>query len=217
MARRFSTWRIAGLSLSLLVVFGGVYVVLASLHARRASTTTVDTAAAHPDAHVSTVKPSPKAVAAYTVPPDLPKYLKIPSLGVDARIFSVGLNSSGAIGTPGNVFDTAWYDGSSRPGQPGAMLIDGHISSWTSPGVFYHLTNLRIGGAVQVVRGDNKIFNYKVVKTVVYPSNKVDMHAVLSPVTPGRQGLNLISCTGDVIAGTSEFNERVVVFTEETQ
>ncbi len=172
--------------------------------------------ASRPGPRVSTVKPTPKTVAAYSVAPSLPKYLKIPSLGVNARVFAVGLDGSGAIGTPHDVFDTAWYTGSAKPGQPGAMLIDGHISSWTSPGVFYHLTSLKAGSAVQVVRGDDTVFNYSVVKTVIYPANKVNMDAALSPVTPGKNGLNLISCTGDVISGTSEFNERVVVFTEQT-
>jgi len=36
--------------------------------------------------------------------------------------------------------------------------------------------------------------------------------ADLSLVDPAKPGLNLISCVGDVIPGTSEFNERIVVF-----
>jgi len=34
----------------------------------------------------------------------------------------------------------------------------------------------------------------------------------LSPIDPTKPGLNLISCTGDVISGTSKFNERIIVF-----
>ena len=39
------------------------------------------------------------------------------------------------------------------------------------------------------------------------------MSQVLSPVNPTKPGLNLITCTGQVISGTSEFNERLVVYT----
>jgi sortase (surface protein transpeptidase) len=97
------------------------------------------------------------------------------------------------------------------------MLIDGHISSWTARGVFYGLKELKPGDALQIVRGDGVIFNYLVVKSQTYPASNVDMAAALTPVTPGTPGLNLISCSGDVIPGTSNFNERIVVFAAQTQ
>ena len=151
-------------------------------------------------------------LASYTVAPNAPRYLTIPRLNVHARILSVGVNTKGELETPNNVFDTAWYNGSSLPGQPGAMLIDGHISSWTAHGVFYGLNQLRSGDIIQVTRGDGTIFNYQVVRTQVYDVNSVDMNAALSPVDSSTPGLNLISCSGSVSPGTSEFNKRIVVF-----
>jgi sortase (surface protein transpeptidase) len=162
-----------------------------------------------------TTKPSSAAVSNYVVAPNLPRYLKIPKLGVDARVLQTGVTSAGALGTPPNVYDTAWYTGSAEPGQPGATLIDGHVSSWTTDGVFYGLRTLQPGDDIQIVRGDGTVFNYQVVKTVTYPDNGVNMQAAMTPVTPGTSGLNLISCTGDVIPGTSLFNARIVVFAEE--
>jgi hypothetical protein len=41
------------------------------------------------------------------------------------------------------------------------------------------------------------------------------MAEAMAPVVSGKQGLNLITCTGDVIPGTNHFNERIVVFTEQ--
>ena len=151
-------------------------------------------------------------MAAYTVAPNLPKYLIIPKLNVDARVLSVGVTSKGAVGAPENIYDTAWYNESAEPGQPGAMLIDGHISSWTAHGVFYGLSRLSPGDTIRVERGDKTMFSYSVVKTVIYPSNNVDMKAALAPVVTGQPGLNLISCTGDVIPETNSFSERIVVF-----
>ncbi len=46
----------------------------------------------------------------------------------------------------------------------------------------------------------------------VYPSGNVDMPATMTTVVAGHPGLNLITCTGDVIPGTSKFNERIIVF-----
>jgi hypothetical protein len=163
----------------------------------------------------STIKPSLSAVATYTVAPSLPRYLIIPKLGVDARILSVGVSKSGAIETPENVYDTAWYKQSAQPGQPGAMLIDGHVSSWTTRGVFYGLKTLVAGDKIEIQRGDGTVFMYKVVRTQVYNTANVDMTAALAPVVAGHPGLNLITCTGDVISGTNEFNERVLIFAEQ--
>lgn len=163
----------------------------------------------------STVKPSSSAVANYVVAPNLPRYLNIPKLGVHARIYSVGLTSSGALGVPDNVYNTDWYNESAQPGQPGAMLIDGHVSSWTSHGVFYGVKTLVAGDTIQVQRGDGTVFTYTVVKSQIYNTASVDMAAAMTPVVAGHPGLNLITCTGDVTPGTSEFNQRIVVFSEQ--
>jgi LPXTG-site transpeptidase (sortase) family protein len=160
----------------------------------------------------STIKPTASDIASYVVAPTLPRYLIIPKLSVDARIVSVGVSTQGALETPNNVYDTAWYNKSSQPGQLGAMLINGHISSWTARGVFYGLKTLQPGDTIAVQGGNGAVFTYKVVKTKVYDANNVDMAAAMSSINPSKPGLNLISCTGDVISGTSEFNERIIVF-----
>lgn len=162
----------------------------------------------------SSIKPSTKAVSSYSVAPTLPKYINIPSIGVNARVLRLGLLKNGQIATPDNIFDTGWYDGSAKPGQKGAMFIYGHVSSWTADGVFYSLKKLKPGDRIIITRGDNKIFTYIVIKSNVYPYNAVDMNTVLSPISPNTPGLNLMTCTGQVIKGTSEFNERLVVFSE---
>jgi sortase (surface protein transpeptidase) len=163
----------------------------------------------------STTKPAAGTLSQYVVAPNLPRYLKIPKLGVDARILQVGVTETGALGTPDNIYDTAWYTSSAKPGQPGATLIDGHVSSWTAHGVFYGIKTLVAGNMIQIVRGDGAVFNYKVVKTQIYGANNVDMQAAMTPIVPGTPGLNLITCTGNVEPGTSLFNERVIVFAQQ--
>jgi sortase (surface protein transpeptidase) len=164
----------------------------------------------------STIKPTADTISSYQVPPDSPRYLTIPKLGVYARVLSVGLTSQGALSTPGDVYDTAWYNQSAKPGQPGAILIDGHISSWTTNGVFYNLKSLLPGDQIKVERGDGSMFNYKVAKVQTYSADNVNMTEVVNPIDPSSPGLNLISCSGDVIPGTNEFSERIVVFASQT-
>jgi hypothetical protein len=48
----------------------------------------------------------------------------------------------------------------------------------------------------------------------MYSASNIDMIVAMTAVTAGNPGINLITCSGDVIPGTSEFNQRVVVFAE---
>ncbi len=162
----------------------------------------------------SSVKPSPVAVKNYIVAPDLPRYITIPDIGVEkARIVRIGLTKDNQISNPNNIYDVGWYTGSSKPGLSGAMLMFGHISNWTANGVFYNLKRLKLNDKIIVERGDGKTFTFVVRATKVYPAHKVDMQAALSPIDTNAQGLNLITCTGKIIKGTSDFSERLVVYT----
>lgn len=162
----------------------------------------------------SSIKPSSSKIASYSVPPNNPRYIAIPAIGVpNTDVLRLGLMSNGAIATPNNIFETGWYDGSSLPGHPGAMFIYGHVSSWTADGIFYNLKKLVPGDNINITTGNNTVYVYKVVESKVYPYNNVPMNNVLSPVNSRIPGLNLMTCTGQVIKGTSEFNQRLVVYT----
>lgn len=160
------------------------------------------------------IKPSPEAVAKYEVAPDLPKYINLPSIKVNqVRIVQLGVTKDDKIAAPTNIFDAGWYKGSAKPGGDGAMFIYGHISSWEANGAFHDLKKLKPGDTVTVIRGDNQEFSYRVVKLKTYPASNVPMNDVLNPVTAGVQGLNLMTCAGQVIKGTNDFTERLVVYT----
>ncbi len=161
----------------------------------------------------SEVKPAAgQSVSSYSVAPDLPKELQIPALNVDARILRLDALKNGDLATPPNIFDSGWYTGSSKPGQAGAMLIDGHVSGPTQNGVFYGLKTLKPGDKIVVVRGDGQRFSYSVVTSKVYDADAVDMAAALTPVTAGKNGLNLITCTGKLNSTATGFQQRILVF-----
>jgi sortase (surface protein transpeptidase) len=162
----------------------------------------------------SSTKPSQQSVDSYSVAANLPKYINIPDINVTkSRIVQLGLKKNNQIAEPDNIYDTGWYNTSSKPGQSGAMFIFGHVSSWKANGVFYDLKKLQTGKRITITRGDSQVFTYQVISSKIYPYKNVDMKAVLSPVDPSRPGLNLMTCTGNIIKGTNEFDERVVMFT----
>ena len=163
---------------------------------------------------ISEDKPSTKAVAEYKVPADNPKYIEAPAIKLDKSIvLPLGLLPTNEIATPNNIYEAGWYTGSAKPGQSGATFIYAHVSSWTAKGLFYGLKYLKPGDLIYVTKGDNSVLTYQVIATMKYPYNKVDMNKVLSPINKVASGLNLMTCTGNVMPNTSEFDQRLVIFT----
>ena len=156
-------------------------------------------------------KPTAAAVSGYTVAPLLARYLDIPKLGVHARVRPLGIKNDNTLKAPTNGYDVGWYDASSRPGENGAMLIDGHSNVLGTPGVFAKLPKLVAGDVIKVTRGDGKVLSYKVRTVETVDDKKVDMSSLLVSADTAKPGLNLITCAGDVIPGTLHLNKRVLV------
>ncbi len=148
----------------------------------------------------------------YHVAASLPRVLTIPSIDVHTRVVRTTVKANNQIGSPSNIFDAAWYDGSAKPGEGGTVLIDGHVSGPTQPGVFYKLNKLQVGSELEIERGDGKRISYSVVAKKVYDADKVDMGAVFNSAKPGQPALNIITCTGSVDETGEHFTQRLVVF-----
>lgn len=164
---------------------------------------------------VSEEKPSAAAMAAYKVDPTLPRYIRIAKLNVFARVQAQGTEANGALKAPYNVHDAGWYQDSGKPGEGGAMLLDGHVAGPTVHGVFYDIKKLTKGDLLEVERGDGKKFTYKVVTSKTSKVKDVDMSAGLLPIVEGKSGLNLITCTGNYDYKSGEYDSRIMVFAVE--
>lgn len=162
-----------------------------------------------------TSKPSADDIDDYKVAADLPRIISIPNSNIKARIFAAGTDKQNRIASPTNIYDVGWFNESSKPGQPGVMVMDGHVSSGSTPGVFYDLKNLKTGDKIFVEQGNGSLHSFLVKEKVIYDFDKVDMLKVLNPITANKSGLNLITCTGKVMSGSNEFDKRLVVFAEQ--
>jgi LPXTG-site transpeptidase (sortase) family protein len=163
----------------------------------------------------SETKPAVGGSSSYRVAPNLPKYLKISKFSVNARVRPLGVTSNNQLKAPNNIYDTGWYDASAHPGDSGslgAVLIDGHVHGPTLPGVFVGLKKMQAGDIVQIVRGDDKVFTYKVVTTKNYNAETMDMGELMASIKPGKPGLNLITCGGPYDKKSGEYTQRTVVF-----
>lgn len=157
---------------------------------------------------------TPAAVSSYRVSPDMPRTLTIDKIEVFSRIKSLGVLRSGTLAAPSNINDTGWYEGSSKPGDSGAMLLVGHVYGPNKPGVFKNLHKLEAGDVVTVARGDGQEYSYKVVKKEQATADQIDIAATLVPVTPGKAGLNIIT-SGELIPGTTNYADSIVVYAEQ--
>lgn len=141
----------------------------------------------------------------------MPRYLRIAKIGVNAHVEHIGVTSSGAMGVPSDMWNAGWYVGSAKPGQGGAVFMDGHSTASRS-GLFGQLDTLVAGDVLEVQRNDGQTIKYKVAKIKIVNRNDVDMAAMMLPYDLSKNGLNILSCTGRWIESEKTLENRVMVF-----
>lgn len=170
-------------------------------------------ATANPD--IDETEVTATQVKEHTVPPLQPRYISIPSLGVsDTRVFSVGVESDGALGVPANISDAAWYDKSSTPGSGGVVLIDAHNGGVSRNGVFAKLGTLKKGERITLERGDGQKFTYVVYENqsmTLDEVNSTGMRMMAESAVSGKEALNLITCDGKWVPRLGQFDRRIML------
>lgn len=154
----------------------------------------------------------PKIAVPYSVAPDLPKYVIIEKLGVKSRVKRVGVDANNVMQTPKNIFDSGWYDASAKPGEVGAVFINGHVSGPTKKGVFYKLKELNNGDVITIEKGDGSHLRYVVAASESFRADSVDMTKALRPYGNATEGLTLMTCGGAFDKASQSYQERRVVY-----
>ena len=157
------------------------------------------------------VIPSEKPVSDnYSVPPDQPKQIVLPSINAKGYIQKVDLTKDGAVGSPDNVLMAGWYDRSIKPGNVGLSIIDGHVQGYYRPGIFKQLANLKQNDNFTVVYGDNSVRKFQVVSVNNIDENKA-AQALFAKNSAIKQQLNLITCSGKFDKAQNEYLQRTIV------
>lgn len=216
-----------GSAMALLLIVGGIVALLSSAHSNRLVTMQVqalseksenasdDSSGQSSSVDVPSEDPVPESVvSSYSVASDIPKYISIPKIKISkTRILRMGVDASGSIKTPRNVWDTGWYEGSSKPSDTtGAALIVGHVSGPTNGGIFYNLYRLAAGDEINVTQGDGTVLTYKVVSKEEVPVDEINMNNYLVSKNVDKAGLTLMTCTGEFNPKTQTFDKRLAVF-----
>ncbi|MBP6962658.1 class F sortase [Candidatus Saccharibacteria bacterium] len=155
---------------------------------------------------------SAQAIANYKTDPELPRVIRIPDLGVYARIKHTG-TKNGAVDAPSNINDVSWFNESAKPGNAiGASLLLGHVSGWTVSGVFKKLDQLKPGDRFEIEKGSGEKLIYEVTKGEQIPVDQVDMTKILGTEIAGEHDMKLMTCSGKYNKETKQFEQRYVVY-----
>jgi sortase (surface protein transpeptidase) len=198
------------LAAGLVVIAGGTTGLLLTRHSTPAMRPAAAGVAALPAPTGPIVAPpqssTPKPVSA-------PVSLTIPLIGVQTRLITLGLSSSGALQVPSATAVAGWYTGSPRPGAIGSAIIVGHIDSISGPGVFFRLAELTRGDKVYVKRADGTLVEFSVTSVQKYLKDRFPTEDVYGPVPDPE--LRLISCGGAFDAATGHYLSNIVVYATE--
>jgi len=159
-------------------------------------------------------KISESAIYAFQPPdPRDPRFIRIPELGVLARVKNLGITPDGAVDAPKNINDAGWYNGSARPGSSvGSSLLLGHVSGWTAPGIFKQINRLVPGSQFEVEKGNGEIIKYRVTKSEKIPLDQVDMAKILGTEVAGEHDIKLMTCSGRYNSQRETYEDRFVVY-----
>jgi sortase (surface protein transpeptidase) len=154
--------------------------------------------------------PSEEEPEEFYVPPDLPKYITIPSIGVRGYIQSVSIDQKGLIAVPTNVHLAGWYVNSAKPGKQGLSIIDGHRDGSTIGGIFRKLEILSKGDNILIEYGDGSEYRFEVVD-IERLSIEDAFDFMYSKIDDVNVKLNLVTCGGRWSKELDTYEDRIVV------
>jgi LPXTG-site transpeptidase (sortase) family protein len=138
-----------------------------------------------------------------------PATLRIDDIELNASVETLEI-VDGKLQDPTTADKVAWYKDTAKLGEPGNIVIAGHLNYWGVPeGVFYRLNTLEKGTIIEVVSQTGEVTRYRVdwVKEIDAIDGDV---AELVGETKTRS-LTLITCGGEWNDAIGEYDHRTVV------
>lgn len=142
-----------------------------------------------------------------------PERLRIPLIGVDTAVMSLGLLADGEVAVPPIAAHApaGWYDGSPTPGQTGPSVILGHVTVGRyGDGVFKRLPRLRAGDRVSVTRTDGSVATFAVDSVETVAKTRFPTQRVYGNVD--HPALRLITCGGTRVGAAGGYSDNVIVY-----
>jgi LPXTG-site transpeptidase (sortase) family protein len=139
-----------------------------------------------------------------------PVRIVIPAIDVSARVVPLGLNPDRTLEVPRNFAETGWFTEGPEPGERGAAVIAGHVSSRSGPAVFFRLRALRTGEVIRIRLKNGTTVRYVVDSMLTVPKSRFPTQLVYAKTE--RPTLRLITCSGEIDRSTGEHPDNLIVF-----
>ncbi len=140
-----------------------------------------------------------------------PVALRIPAIGVDVSLSTLGLNADHTVQVPTDFQQAGWFGLGPSPGQTGSAVILGHVDSYTGPAVFFQIRTLRAGDQVNVSLADGAIAHFQVTAVAMYAKDQFPAQQVYAP--HGGSALQLVTCGGTFDTHTRSYLSNIVAYT----
>lgn len=135
--------------------------------------------------------------------------LRIPRIGVDAPLITLGLAANGQMPAPPDDSSVAWYDFSAAPGGPGNAMLAGHVDWVDHAAVFWHLRTVTPGDTITVTSA-GQTFLYVVDRVYYVPFNIADTTGIVGRRS-GPPTLTIVTCAGTFDTARHLYDQRLVV------
>lgn len=142
-----------------------------------------------------------------------PVAIRIPNAAVDASVERLDI-ANGVMPNPSGPWVVSWYHDLATLGRGDNVVMAGHVDYWdVGPAVFWNLSQLVPGDAIEVLAERDKAFTYGVAwmkNYVVADMTPDDFDEMLGDA--GSEALTLITCAiGSWDEATQEYRERTVL------
>jgi hypothetical protein len=141
-----------------------------------------------------------------------PARLRIPSIGVDAKVNPVAVDpATNDFAVPPSIDEVGWYRfGPGITATAGSVVIAGHVDgAKEGAGAFFKLRELGPGDAVEVVRPDGSVARFTVAAREIYQKTAIPLDKYFA--RDGAPRLTLITCGGPFDRATGSYRDNVVI------
>jgi len=137
--------------------------------------------------------------------------LRIPAIGVDVSLPTLGLNADHTVQVPTDFRQAGWFGLGPSPGQTGSAVILGHVDSYTGPAVFFQIRTPRAGNQVNVSLADGAVAHFRVSAMAMYAKDQFPARQVYAP--HGGSARQLLTCGGTLNSVTRSYLSNIVAYT----
>jgi LPXTG-site transpeptidase (sortase) family protein len=140
-----------------------------------------------------------------------PVQVRLPSLGVDARVVPVGVAGSGEMQIPRDGDVVGWYRFGARPGDAsGSAVLVGHRDTLDGgAGALFDLDDVAAGDLVLVTTRTGETLRYRVTALRSLPKQQLPAEQLFA--REGRPRLTLITCGGAYLPEVGGYQDNLVV------